>query len=73
LHWRIDFAGGLFPPISGTGQISDYSGEILLPGAPNEEVAHNLTFWLEDDCNNMGLSTTVQIIVKPRPHVIKLY
>ena len=73
LHWRIDFAGGIFPPISGTGQISDYPAEILLPGAPNEEVAHNLTFWLEDDCNNMGLSTTVQIIVKPRPHVIKLY
>jgi hypothetical protein len=73
LHWRIDFNGGVPPPITGTGQISAYPGVILFPGAPIVEVTHSLTYWLEDGCQNLGDEAVVLIIIKPRPHVIKVY
>jgi PKD-like domain/PKD domain len=72
LHWRIDFNGGIPAPITGTGQISAYPGVILFPGAPIVEVTHSITYWLEDGCQNLGNEAVVSIIIKPRPHVIKL-
>lgn len=72
VHWRIDFNGGTPPPITGTGLISGYPGEIRFEGAPNAEVTHSITYWLEDDCNNLSSEVKVWIIVKPRPDVVKI-
>jgi uncharacterized protein affecting Mg2+/Co2+ transport len=73
LHWRIDFNGGILPPVTGTGQVSAFPGLILFPGAPIVEVTHSITYWLEDGCQNLGVEAVVLIIIKPRPHVIKMY
>lgn len=72
LHWRIDFSGGVPPPLTGTGQISAYAGQILFPGAPIIDVTHTVSYWLEDECHNLSSEVMVTVIIKPRPHVIKL-
>ena len=72
LHWRIDFNGGTPSPITGTGQISNYLGEIKFPGAPRIDVTHTITYWLEDASNNLSDEVVVNIIIKPRPDVVKL-
>ena len=72
LHWRIDFNGGVPSPIAGTGQISNYMGELRFPGAPKIDITHTISYWLEDDFNNLSDEVVVNIIIKPRPDVVKL-
>jgi len=72
LHWRINFNGGNPSPITGTGQISSYSGEIKFPGIPRMDVTHTISYWLEDTSNNLSDEIVVNIIIKPRPDVVKL-
>lgn len=72
LHWRIDFNGGAPSPVTGTGQISNYSGELRFPGIPRIDVTHKISYWLEDSSGNLSDEIMVSIIIKPRPDVVKL-
>lgn len=72
LHWRIEFNGTLPADISGTGQLSDYIGEIKFDGAPSADVTHHIKFWLEDGSGNLSTpEADVSVIIKPRPNIIK--
>ena len=72
LHWRIEFNGTLPADISGTGQLSGYTGEIKFDGAPSADVTHHIKFWLEDGSGNLSTpEADVSVIIKPRPNIIK--
>jgi len=71
--WVIDFSGSdpLQPNISGTGQPSAY-GPIILWGTPlNVELTHTITYTITDCNGNTLQPISIDIIIKPRPDVIK--
>jgi hypothetical protein len=88
IHWEILFAPTpnpasvaheliTKPPILGqTGQPSAY-GDILFPGdgVTFTDIIHQINYWLED-CNGNPASNpvihSVNIIIKPRPNIIKM-
>jgi len=83
IHWRIDFAPTpallpphdivITPPVSGTGQPSEYGADLLLPGdgVTFQDVIHKITYWVTD-CNGVNSAEMVlDITIKPRPQVIK--
>lgn len=84
IHWRIDFTPtpNPVPPhilvntpsVSGTGQPSAYIGDIQFPGDGVYflNVTHKILYWIEDCHNDTSAITTVDIIIKPRPNVIKM-
>ena len=84
IHWQINFTDTPDPlnatgtmlthaPINGTGQPSTYGSDILFPGDGINftEVTHTITFWIED-CNGNRSDDQVQnIVITPRPQIIK--
>lgn len=71
IDWTIEFAGNAQSPITGTGQLSDY-GPIVLWGTPsNTELTHTITYTVTDCNGNASEPVTIDIIIKPRPDVIK--
>jgi hypothetical protein len=85
INWRIDFTNVpdplnpsgpalSHPSISGTGQPSTYGADILLwgDGVNFVNVAHTITYWVEDCHNNMSAEQTGAIVITPRPQIIKM-
>ncbi|HLO91174.1 MAG TPA: HYR domain-containing protein, partial [Lentimicrobium sp.] len=73
ISWVIQFAGNdaAQPDITGTGQPSTY-GPIVLWGTPlNVELTHTITYIITDCNGNVLPPVTVNILIKPRPEVIK--
>jgi len=71
LHWRIDFNGGNPAPITGTGPLSAYTGELRFAGAVSNDVVHTITYWLIDSAGNSSVNKVVTITITPRPNIIK--
>ncbi|MCX6266826.1 MAG: hypothetical protein NTW16_05640, partial [Bacteroidetes bacterium] len=82
IHWRIDFMDTYnpsdssvvhTPPVSGTGQPSEHTTDIQLPGdgVYFNDITHTITYWLVDCKGNISATKTVDIVIKPRPNVIK--
>ena len=84
INWRIDFTDIPDPlnpastishgSISGTGQPSTYGSDILLwgDGVNFMEITHTITYWVEDCHGNVSEEKTEEIIVTPRPQIIKM-
>ena len=84
INWRIDFTDvpdpinpGIdisHPPISGTGQPSEYGSDILLwgDGVFFTTVTHYITYWVEDCNGNITDEITEEITITPRPRIIKV-
>lgn len=74
IHWTITFNDiPPHPPVSGTGQPSTH-GPITLWGTNDHTVVvHQITYDLVDCNGNASGPVTVDITMKPRPNVIKLY
>lgn len=71
INWTITFSNG-YPSISGTGQPSEYGSPIQLWGTTNyTEVTHIITYTISDCNGNTSLPVTSNILIKPRPNVIK--
>jgi len=72
ISWTIDFSNG-YPSLNGTGQPSLY-GPITLWGTTDyTQVVHTITYSVRDCNDNSAEPVTVNITIKPRPDVIKLY
>ena len=84
IHWQIDFTDTPDPlnptgtmlthaSISGTGQPSNYGNDILFPGdgVNFTEITHIITYWLEDCNGNTPDSQIQNIVITPRPRIIK--
>ncbi len=70
LHWKIDFSPSIpTPSITGTGQPSAHTGDILFPGDGNTflDVIHTITYWLTDQNGNESVHQAVAITIHPRP------
>jgi|GEM_PF-2990172 len=70
LHWRVDFSVTTpQPSISGTGEPSLYSSDILFPGdgATFSDVIHTITYWLVDSSGNESTHWAVPVTIHPRP------
>jgi hypothetical protein len=84
IHWRIDFvntpdplvAGNtiIHPSVSGTGQPSLYGSDIELwgDGVEFETITHHITYWVEDCNGNVSDELVRDIVIKPRPNIIKM-
>lgn len=87
IHWRIDFVDTYdpmnfrttptlisHPSITGTGQPSEYGSDIHFPGdgVTFEIVTHTINYWVEDCNGNISDEQQEDIIVTPRPELIKL-
>lgn len=73
ISWTIDFAGTdpNQPSIVGTGQPSDF-GPIILWGTPlNQDITHTITYTVTDCAGNASIPIIMDILIKPRPDVIK--
>jgi hypothetical protein len=76
LHWRIDFAtttpAPAVPFITGTGQPSAGSLiEFLGDALTHKDVVHTISYWIIDQCGNVSLEKSANIVIKPRPDIIK--
>jgi hypothetical protein len=75
IRWRIDFADGtslpVLPALYITGQPSAYGTDIQLPGSVTGDVTHTITYRIADCNGNTSLPVTVNILIKPRPDIIK--
>ncbi len=83
INWRIDFSDTPDPQnagnwishgsISGTGQPSTYGSDIELwgDGVEFNPITHTITYWITDCHGNESESVTVDIVIKPRPEIIK--
>ena len=74
ISWIIEFAGN--EPgqndITGFGQPSARVTPIILWGTPdNIEVTHTITYTVTDCYGNINGPVTIDILIKPRPEVIK--
>ena len=60
-------------PISGTGQPSTHVGNIELwgDGVEFKTITHTITYWVEDCNGNISAEQTENIIINPRPEIIK--
>ena len=70
LHWKIDFSTATpRPSISGTGQPSIYSSDIMFPGdgVTFLDVTHTITYWVVDQSGNESVHKSVTITIHPRP------
>lgn len=74
ISWIISFTGNdpNQPDITGIGHQPSAHGPIILWGTPaNVEITHTITYTVTDCNGNVSGPTTINIIVKPRPDVIK--
>lgn len=72
LNWKIDFSLSTpTPSISGTGQPSAYSSDIIFPGdgSTYNDVTHTITYWVVDLSGNESVHKSVTITIHPRPVV----
>jgi hypothetical protein len=79
INWRIDFTDTpnqtpppsttTRAPITGTGQPSIHTMDILIPGdgVNFADIVHKITYWVVDCNGNKSIEKTVNITVKPRP------
>ncbi|WP_073000760.1 HYR domain-containing protein [Mariniphaga anaerophila] len=84
IQWRIDFTavpdplteGATIskPSISGTGQPSEYGNVIYLwgDGVYYTERTHTITYWVEDCNGNTSDELVRDIVITPRPEIIKI-
>lgn len=71
IHWRIDFQGGTPAPVFGTGQPSEYPGDIRFEADTITYgiAVHTITWWLTD-CNGVeSVPQTAEILITPRPRI----
>jgi hypothetical protein len=86
IHWIIEFENTpdplnpsgpplSHPDISGTGQPSTYGSDIYLwgDGVNYTTVTHTITYYATDCNGNDSPTKTENIIVTPRPQIIKIY
>ena len=83
IDWRIDFSNTpdpLNPPsvlihafISGTGQPSTYGSNMYFPGdgVYFTNITHIITYWVTDCNGNISETQTENIVITPRPELIK--
>ncbi|MCF6356171.1 MAG: HYR domain-containing protein, partial [Draconibacterium sp.] len=83
INWRIEFTDTPNPltlapdisytSISATGQPSIYGSDILLPGdgVYFNPITHIIKYWVEDCNGNVSDTLTNNIVITPRPEVIK--
>ena len=74
ISWVIEFAGTDpdQPDITGVGHMPSEHGPIILWGTPtNLEVKHTIRYTVTDCSGNATGPISVDIIIKPRPEVIK--
>jgi hypothetical protein len=81
ITWTITFNDGIHLPISGTGQPSEYDPDgngtpdsIILWGMTDyTDVTHTISYTVTD-CNSINNWTekTRDILIKPRPKIIKM-
>jgi hypothetical protein len=72
LNWIINFSNG-YPSVSGTGQPSLF-GPITLWGTTDFTViVHTITYLLTDCNGNSSVPVSIDITIKPRPDVNKIY
>jgi len=72
LHWKIDFSVATpTPSISGIGQPSVYTNDIIFPGDGStfKDVIHTITYWVVDQSGNESVHKSVTITIHPRPVV----
>ncbi|WP_299581035.1 PKD-like domain-containing protein [uncultured Sunxiuqinia sp.] len=87
IRWRIDFAPTPDPtdleapytyvtqaPITGIGQPSNYGSNIRFygDGVTFQNVIHTITYWIKDCAGNESAPQTREIIITPRPQIIKM-
>jgi hypothetical protein len=84
IHWRIHFTDTPDPqneeqwishaPIESTGQPSTYGSDIQLwgDGVTFSSVTHTITFWVEDCNGNVSDEQVQEIVITPRPEIIKV-
>ncbi len=73
IEWTIDFDGSE-ASVSGTGQPSEYSTDILLwgDGTNFQNRMHTITYWVTDCNGNKSEAATGYITITPRPEIIKM-
>jgi len=72
LYWKIDFSVSTpTPSVSGTGQPSAYTSDIIFPGDGStfKDVIHTMTYWVVDQSGNESIHKSVTITIHPRPVV----
>ena len=72
LHWEINFSSTTpTASISGIGQPSVYSSDIIFPGdgITFQDVIHTITYWVVDLAGNESARKSVPITIRPRPVV----
>jgi hypothetical protein len=79
IRWTIDF-DGTEPSISGTGQPSAYIDPVLLipvnillwgDGVNFQNRVHTITYWITDCHGNESGPIPFDIVITPRPEIIK--
>ncbi|MDP2424465.1 MAG: HYR domain-containing protein [Bacteroidales bacterium] len=79
IRWRINFADGSTIPANPAlflpGQPSMYGTDIRFPGDGINfgNLIHTITYWIIDCHGNISLPVTTNIIISPRPNIIKIY
>ncbi len=79
-HWSLTETSTGNYITDGNGNLLDdetdaiASHSIRLEGASDHDIYYQLKYWLEDACGNIsGQKPTVQIVIKPRPIIVKNY
>jgi len=81
IHWKIDFSPTPDPithnpvtkaPVSGTGQPSAITENILFPGdgVDFNNVVHTITYQIVDCYGHVSYTNTQTITIKPRPKIL---
>jgi hypothetical protein len=82
IQWKIDFSPTpdsmppyntvIKPPVSGTGQPSKITGNILLPGdgANFSNTVHTITYQIVDCNGQISYTKSQTITIKPRPKIL---
>ncbi|MGD9929768.1 MAG: PKD-like domain-containing protein [Mangrovibacterium sp.] len=87
IRWQIDFTSTPDPydqvapptlvpqtPITGNGQPSTYGSDILFygDGVTFTNITHTITYWVTDCAGNESSPQIREIVITPRPQIIKL-
>jgi hypothetical protein len=73
VEWEIMF-NGAEPSVSGIGQPSEYGSDIPLwgDGVNYQNRVHTITYWITDCNGNRSAPIIADIIITPRPNIIKI-
>ena len=72
IAWTIHFADTT-PDLSGSGQLSAYVPVLPLTGIPFPVGTNTITYTLTDAAGNLSITESVDLIVAPRPDILKLF